>query len=509
MNRHTPRSVLTSGEAISRRDLLKAGVALAATAPFFSVQRKAGQRSQTVEDAGTLDRLARRNTDPNHRILLRGGTIISMDPTTGDFAKGDLLIQGKKIVAVGPDVKAPAQAQVIDASNTILLPGFVDCHRHAWQGQLRRIIPNVATLGEYMGATHQFFALHYRPHDMYVGNLVTALGCIDAGITCIIDNSNNARSSEHSDAAIQALLDSGIRALHASGPAQFGEWDHQWPQDLTRLKQRYFAADDQLVTLGMFSFPALDRTNWAFARQLGIRICLEFGAGNANQMDEFWKDKLLSADNNYNHVSGLPDTIWQQICDSGGTVNVCPRSDAQGAARDGISGFQKALDHGARPGFSIDTEVSYGTDMFTEMHVAFSIQRALAANRRFGGDSKAPAPVNVRTILECATVNGATCAGLAGKCGALTPGMEADIVMIRTDDINLYPSNNAIGTVVSAADIRNIDTVIIGGRVRKFRGTLVGVNMVKLRQLVDQSREYLFAKAGYKLDIFASQNGIR
>src|SRR5689334_23533564 len=79
------------------------------------------------------------------------------------------------------------------------------------------------TLGDYMGATHQFFALYYRPHDMYVGNLVTALGCIDAGITCIIDNSNNARSSEHSDAAIQALLDSGIRALHASGRAQAGE----------------------------------------------------------------------------------------------------------------------------------------------------------------------------------------------------------------------------------------------------------------------------------------------
>jgi cytosine/adenosine deaminase-related metal-dependent hydrolase len=100
--------------------------------------------------------------------------------------------------------------------------------------------------------------------------------------------------------------------------------------------------------------------------------------------------------------------------------------------------------------------------------------------------------------------NGAGCAGLSQKCGSLTPGKEADIVMIRTDDINLYPSNNAIGTVVAAADIANVDTVIIGGAIRKLSGKMVGVNMVKFRQQVDESRRYLFEKAGYQLDIFSS-----
>src|SRR3984893_3893090 len=386
VNPQNLRSVLSRGDALSRRDLLKVGAALVATtAPSFSVEAEAGgdQRSQTVEDAGTLEHLAPRNTNPNHRILLRGGTVISMDPTTGDFAKADLLIQEKKIIAVGPGLKAPSQVQVIEASNTIVLPGFDDCHRHAWEGQLRRIIPNAATLGDYMSATHQFFALHYRPHDMYVGNLVTALGCIDARITCIIDHSNNARSPEHSDAAIQALFDSGIRALHASGQAQAGEWAHQWPQDLARLKRTYFSAGDQLVTLGMFTI-GLDRSSWALARELGIRICSEFDGSFAMQMDEFSKAKLLGADNNYNHVFGLSDTTWEQIRDSGGTVDVCPRSDAQYALGEGVSGFQKPLQHGSRPGFSIDNEVSYGTDMFTEMHVAFSMQRALAASRKVG-----------------------------------------------------------------------------------------------------------------------------
>jgi len=438
--------------------------------------------------------------DPNRRILLKGGTVVSMDSKVGDLVKGDVLIQGRKIAAVGPNLQA--SGEVIDASNTILIPGFVDCHRHSWEGVLRRIIPN-GEIGKYMSTTHQGFALHYRPQDMYIGNLITALGCVDAGITCIIDNSHNSRSAAHSDAAIQALFDSGIRAVHASGAPQNGNWDRQWPQDLARLQKQFFASNDQLVTLRMFS--GLDRANFALARQLGLRITSEIvGAASAPLMEQFWNEKLLGSDITYNHCNGLPDSAWQRIRESGGTVNVCPRSDPQYALGEGIPAFQKALDHGVRPGLSIDNEISYGTDMFTEMRVVFNIQRAFATYRKVNGDNNAPKLVNVREVLECATVNGAACAGLSDKCGTLSPGKEADIVMVRTDDINLYPSNNAIGTVVAAADSRNIDTVIIGGTIRKLRGKLVGVNMAKFKQQVDESRNYLFKRAGYQLDIFSS-----
>ena len=153
-----------------------------------------------------------------------------------------------------------------------MIPGFVDCHRHCWEGVLRRIIPN-GDIAKYTATTHQGFAPYYRPRDMYIGNLITALGCIDAGITCIIDNSHNSRSAAHSDAAVQALFDSGIRAVHASGAPQKEPWDHQWPQDLERLQKRFFSSDDQLVTLRMFS--GLDRANFAVARKLGLRITTE------------------------------------------------------------------------------------------------------------------------------------------------------------------------------------------------------------------------------------------
>jgi cytosine/adenosine deaminase-related metal-dependent hydrolase len=488
---------------VSRRNLFKAGAALAvaAAAPLLPAHAQAGQRSQSGEDAGTLDPAWRQGAAANQRLLLKGGTIISLDPAVGDFAKGDVLIEGTKIAGVASDgqLKASGQPQVIDASNTIIIPGFVDAHRHSWEGQLRRIIPDGA-IGEYMATTHNGFAKYYRPHDHYVGNLITALGCIDSGITCVIDNSHNSRSAAHSDAAVQALIDSGIRGVHASGAPQTGDWDRQWPQDLERLQKKFFSSTDQLVTLRMFA--GMNRELWAMARRLGLRITTESNAAGKD-FDDFWNEKLLGPDNTFNHCQGWPEVVWQHVKESGATVNVCPRSDSQYALGEGVSSFQKALDHGFRPGFSIDNEVSYGTDMFTEMHVAFYVQRAMATYRKTHGDAQAPKLVDVRQVLECATLGGAACAGLIDKCGSLTPGKQADIVMIRSDDINLYPSNHALGSVVLAADSRNIDSVIIGGRIRKLHGRLVGVNMDRFRQMADESRQYLFMKAGYRLDIFS------
>ncbi|HMI95891.1 MAG TPA: amidohydrolase family protein [Micropepsaceae bacterium] len=487
-----------STPSFSRRTLVKTAAGLAAG---FAAARLGGGEARAADAAQRFARQAAVN--PRQRILLKGGTIISMDGRVGDLAKGDVLIEGTKIAAVGANLSA-AGAQIIDASNMILIPGFVDCHRHSWEGQLRRINPNAPTLADYANATHLSFATHYRPQDMYVGGMITALGCIDAGITCVIDNSHNARSAGHSDAAVEALFDSGIRAVHASGAPQAGEWDRQWPQDLTRLQKTYFSSPDQLVTLRMFSGP--NRDNWNVARRLGLRITSEFqGPMAGDLLDPLWQEKMVGPDNTFNHCGALPERTWQILRESGATVDVCPRSDAQYALGEGISAYQHALDHGIKPGFSVDNETSYSSDMFAEMRVAFYMQRALAQNRKFGGQPNIPAPVNVRDVLEAATVNGANCAGLADKIGSIAPGKEADLVMIRADDINLYPSNNALGTVVQAADRSNVDTVIIGGQIRKLHGRIVDLDMNRLKRMVEESRSYLFAKVNYKEDLFAER----
>jgi 5-methylthioadenosine/S-adenosylhomocysteine deaminase len=482
---------------ITRRGALRAGATVMAGAAAVRVLSDADAAA-----AENLRRFERQSAvDPKHRVLFKGGTIVSMDAKLGDLAQGDLLIEGKKIAAIAPSLDA-AGAQVIDARDTIIVPGFVDCHRHSWEAPLRRINPNSPTLADYSNATHLSFAKAYRPQDHYVANYLTAVGCIDAGITCVIDNSHNSRSAGHSDAAVEALIDSGVRAVHASGPPQAGDWDHQWPQDLERLQKKYFSSTDQLVTLRMFS--GVNRDNWAVARKLGLRITTEFqGPQAAALLDPLAADKLVGPDNTFNHCGALPAKTWQILVDTGANINVCPRSDAQYALGEGVCALQSAWDHGIKPGLSVDNETSYSSDMFMEMRVALYLQRAVAQNRRFSGDQNPPKPLMVRDLLHCATMGGAHCAGLDDKIGSLVPGKEADLIMIRSDDINLYPSNNAVGTVVQAAERSNIDTVIIGGRVRKYRGKVVGLDMKRLKAMVEESRGQLFAAAGYRPDAFA------
>jgi 5-methylthioadenosine/S-adenosylhomocysteine deaminase len=483
------------GHGVTRRNALQAGAAVAAGV--------AGANALSSEaEAVAMQHFERQAAvDPKHRILLRGGTIVSLDSKVGDLIGGDVLIEGKKIAAIAPELRA-AGAQVIDARDCIIVPGFVDTHRHSWEGQLRRINPNSPTLADYSNATHLSFAKAYRPQDMYVGNYLTAVGCIDAGITCVIDNSHNARTAEHSDAAVEALMDSGARAVHASGAPQAGDWAKQWPQDLERLQKKYFSSADQLVTLRMFSGP--NRDNWASARKLGLRITTEFtGERMAAMVEPMWADKLVGPDNTFNHCGGLPESTWKMLVDSGANINVCPRSDAQYGLGEGVCALQHAWDHSIKPGLSVDNETSYSTDMFMEMRVALYLQRAFAQNRKFSGDQNPPKPIMARDVLYCATMGGAHCAGLDDKIGSLTPGKEADLIVIRTDDINLYPSNNAIGTVVQAAERSNVDTVIIGGRVRKYRGKVLGLDMKRLKSMIDESRNYLFNTVGYRPDIFA------
>ena len=437
-----------------------------------------------------------------HKILIRGATIISMDTNVGNVPKGDILIADGAIAAIGLHLEADG-AEVIDAAEMIAIPGMVDTHRHSWEGQLRRINPNAATLEDYCNATHFSFAKYYRPRDIYVGNLLTALGCIDAGITTVIDNSHNSRTAAHSDAAVEALLDTGIRAVHASGPPVAGVWDEaHWPGNLARLQAKYFNDPDSLVTLAMMA--QLEPDQWAVARGLGIPIVTEFFGGvMAVELERLHQQGLLGSDNIFNHCTCLPDSGWQILREAGVRVNVCPRSDAHYGIENGMYAWQAALHHGIRPGLSVDNETSYSGDMFMEMRVGFYLQRVMAHSQRVHGHHHAPAPTNAFRLLEAATIDGAACAGLEQRIGSLTPGKQADVVLIRTGDINIYPVNNAIGTVVHAAERSNIDTVIIGGRVRKRGGVVLGVDQATLRAAIDESCAHLFNAAGYRPDLFA------
>src|SRR5260370_31733886 len=218
---------------ITRRGALKVGATLAAGVAAGLSDADAAENLRRFERQSAVD--------SKDRILLKGGTIISMDAKVGDLVQGDVLIEGKKIAAIAPTLNA-AGAQVIDAHDTSILPGSVDCHRHSWEAPLRRINPNSPTLADYSNATHLSFAKAYRPQDHYAANYLTAVGCIDAGITCVIDNSHNSRSADHSHPAAAAVGDHPRGSCHPPPPPNSGDWAPQWPPDFEPFQKKYFSS---------------------------------------------------------------------------------------------------------------------------------------------------------------------------------------------------------------------------------------------------------------------------
>ena len=477
---------------ISRRSFSKLGAGWMACAVPGAAQQKSG-------DAATLDRLLRVQTDPNRRILLQGGVVLSLDAKVGDFEKADVLIEGKRIAAVGPNLAAAARsALVVNAADRIVMPGFVDTHHHQYETLLRSILADGLLRDgskNYGSVIQGIFTPVYLPQDAYISELVASLNQISAGVTTTVDTSQVSLSPAHSDACIAGLKESGRRAVFAYsagvGPA------NQYPQDITRLRKQYFSSGDQLLTLALHA--ALNANHWKLARSVGAPIVSHFISGDLQPMKNAG---LLGPDHEYIHCTQLNEANWKLIADSGGKVSIAPAIEMQ--MRHGMPPFQTALDHGIRPSLSVDVECNMTADMFSIMRAAFTLQRALANQRAIAGEKNAPRLLTARDTLELATIEGARVAHLDSKIGTLTPGKEADIVMLATDRINVFPMNNAPGTVVTLMDTSNVENVFIAGRVMKWQGRLVGVDLDRIRRTIDTARDGLLARAKYPRNLFAS-----
>ncbi|MEU0132582.1 amidohydrolase family protein [Streptomyces sp. NPDC006296] len=447
-----------------------------------------------------LEQLQRRSADPKRRIVFTGATVVTMDPRTGVLHDADLLVEGDEITAIGPGLCRDG-AVVVDVTGMILSPGFVDTHRHAWETQLRRIMPDVDDLGAYVMSTLAGHATVYRPTDMYTGTKLAALTAIDGGITCMLDFSHNSRTPEHSDAAVQALIDTGIRGVHASMGPHFGHWDKQWPGDLVRLMDTYFSGDDDLLTLRLAALatdetagpalaygPELART----AKELGIGVSVDavFGASSLKAIGHWAKDGILGADVTLIHATGLTREAWRAIGESGTTIALAPTSDAQIGLESAVPAIDEALSVGVRPGLSIDVEVALASDMFTQMRALHAIQRMRAVNAGYVTGQQ-PARITTHDVLDFATLQGARTNGLADVTGSLTVGKKADLLVIAAEDLNNMPLNDAVGTVVLGSDARNIQAVLINGDVRKWNGQVLGVDLPALRDEVHASRAHV------------------
>ncbi len=437
---------------------------------------------------------------PSGRKLIRGGTVLSLDPSIGDFTTGDVLLEGDKIVGVGPNLQN-GEAELIDASRMIVMPGFVDSHRHIWEGLLRNIGTDVPLEGR---TSYISFVLHklapaFRPEDAYVGNLVSALGAIDAGITTLLDWSHIQASPAHTDAVIQALEDSGLRSVFAYGFPWWGKWEERQPSWFVRAATEHFSSKDQMITLALaapgpeFTDFEVTRDHWKLARETGARITTHVGVGTYGQdskLQEFGAAGLMGPDTTYIHCTTLNDTEIQMIVDTGGTVSLA--SPVEMMMGHGMPPIQKFLDRGLKPSLSVDVETNVPSDMFNQMRSVLALQRgrASAAGR---------SPISARDVLAYATIEGARANGLDPKVGSLTPGKQADLIMLRTDRLNVTPLNDPTTAVVVGMDTGNVDTVIIAGRVMKRGGKLLHIDWPAVRRQALVSRDYVIEKSGFKL----------
>src|SRR5580693_137999 len=437
----------------------------------------------------------------NGRILFKGGTIVTMDPKVPNLATGDVLVDGGRIAAVGANVQAEG-AEIIDATGSIVMPGFVDAHHHMWLGVMRRMLPDVDDLFAYIDVVAETLGAHYRPRDMYLSTRLTAVASLDAGVTTIIDACHSSRSPEHTDAALDALGDSGVRALHMVGAAMDkGASSAHLPGDLKRLAEIHNQGAG-LVRVGLFGQLNLDW--WKVARSLDMRILSEFIGDLAKLGPEFAEPGVLGPHNIFNHCTRVPQETWNLFADAGVNVTVNPRSDALFGFDDEGFAYQQAIDHGLSPALGIDLDTAFGSDLFGEMHALFGQQRSAMRYRRFRGEERVPAPISVEAVLKAATVNGARAAGLESEIGTLTPGKQADIITLRTDGVAVFPMTNAIGTIVQAVERSDVDTVMVAGVLRKRAGKLIGIDAAKLQAEVNASRDHLLKASGYRADLFAT-----
>jgi cytosine/adenosine deaminase-related metal-dependent hydrolase len=464
---------------------------------------------------------------------------MSMDPQVGDFEKADVLVIGKKIAKIGPHLHAGDAAE-IDARGKIVMPGFIDTHHHLFETALRSFLANGILINDGSGSPsadptyYEYillrFAPVYRPRDVYISELFGGLAQLNGGVTTCHDISQIHHSPEHSDAAIKALFDTGRRAafgyFESAGPAPNPK--SKYPTDAVRIKNQWFSSSDQLVHMIMGGEVYLGEPTytqaWTIGRQLGLQIAahilspfgirpilddLAAGTGGVNN------NIGLGPDNLFIHMTGMSNAGWQGVKDAGAQVSIAFPIEMN--MRHGIPPILKMQSLGLEPSLSSDVEVTMTADFFTQMRSAMTMQR-MVVNQMvleqgdfmpFPNGNPWPTPadgtpplLNVRDVLRFATINGAKHLGLESKTGSLTPGKEADIILLDATAPNVAPLNNVPGAVVSLMDTTNVETVIVAGKVRKWKGRLLDVDLRSLRRELERSRDFIFAKAGVPQNLF-------
>lgn len=425
------------------------------------------------------------------RTLIRGGHVLTMDSEIGDIPQGDVLVEDKRIAAVAPHLGVD-DAKVVDAAGMIVMPGFVDTHRHTWQTQLRGVASDW-TLYNYTTRIRLGYSSCYEPDDAYVGNFAGAIEALNAGVTTIVDHSHIINSPEHADEALRGLVDSGIRAVFCFGlfpnpqqhPFRFKDFAPGWRlDDARRIRTNRLSGDDGPIYMGLA--PAeVEKVPFEQAceeirlgRELGAR-CISCHVSMSGYSSAFGsplvtrlaQERMIGPDTILVHGNSLTPHELGIIADRGAAISSTPEVELQMGMGRSIVG--KAVRAGAKVALGVDIVSNIPGDMFGPMRVALQDERA-DRNDILVAQDQVPRRLGFtcRDVVEMATIGGAAVANLDSEIGSLSPGKRADIICVRRSSLNTMGAADPYAAIVHYANHQDVDTVLVDGAVIKRNGRL-------------------------------------
>lgn len=435
-------------------------------------------------------------------VVFRNATVITVD-TQGVILGGDVHIADDKIVAVGVGLVVPEGTVEIDASGGILMPGMVDTHRHMWQTALR------GYGGDW--ALSQYFVFYYlqhgqvfRPEDIYAGNLLSALESVDTGVTTTLDWSHALRTPEYADAAIQAFDEIPGRFVLGYGNYLGAPWEwtadpafRSWvknhpPTDMLGLQIAFDVPDSE-------DFP--EKKAFQFAADNGLRATTHAGVWGATTdvgLAHMYDAGVMTDQITYVHSASLSPDSYHKIAATGGTVSVSTESEQ--SAGQGYPSTWEIRKYGIPASLSMDTSVWWSADYFSAMRATLSADRSrdhLEAHAK--GETINVNQLRAEDVIWMATMGGAKSLGMESTIGSISPGKKADLLLIKNDQSpTMTPILNPTVHVVYQAGTADIHTVVVNGRVLKFDGKRIGLDIAPARDAVAKSVEYVRSKLGEK-----------